>query len=119
MKLLVVENFQWNGKIYRAGEKPEDRSISVSKSLLLAEMEKGKHQGTGKYLSPVLNHCVPGDEEAAELLGGTAPEEEKDDTEEIERIRAEFDAIGKAYDRRWQLKRLQTELVKAQKETGE
>ena len=119
MKLHIVENFQWRGQIYRAGDKPEDRNININKATLLAEMDKGKHPETGKFLSPVLNHCIPGDEETAEILGGEAPKEEKDEKEEIEAVRAEFDLIGKAYDRRWQLKRLTAELVKAQKETGE
>ena len=48
-----------------------------------------------------------------------APVEPVENQDEIERIRAEFDAIGAAYDKRWKIGRLKDELIKAKKEKGE
>jgi len=126
MKMNVRENFQWRGRVYRAGDKPEDAVLEISKADFLAEMELGKHETSKRWLSPLLNHCNPGDDEAEDLLGGTAKGKKADEAEEkkadeadaIAAIYAEFDTIGKAYDRRWQLKRLHDELVKAKKEVG-
>lgn len=117
--LFIVESFQYNGKVYRCGETATDATLSVSLGELKEEAKRGRHEKTGNWLSPILNHCMPGDKDSEEIFGYEVEKKvEKDDTEEIEKLRAEFDDIGKAYDKRWQLKRLQNELLKAKKEAG-
>lgn len=48
-----------------------------------------------------------------------APVEPVESQGDIEAIRAEFDALGAAYDKRWKIGRLKDELIKAKKEKGE
>lgn len=48
-----------------------------------------------------------------------APAEPVESQDELESVRAEFDAIGAAYDKRWKIGRLKDELIKAKKEKGE
>ena len=117
--LHPVVSFQHKGRVVRCGESVEDATLSVSAGELRDAVDLGKHPVSGKWLSPLLNHCVPADRDAEEFFGEKAKKEEKkDDSEEIETLRAEFDQIGKSYDKRWQLPRLQNELAKAKKEVG-
>jgi hypothetical protein len=44
--------------------------------------------------------------------------EEVAETSEIDAIRAEMDAMGKSYDKRWKLPRMKDALIQAKKETG-
>ena len=118
--LFVVRNFQYRGMFIRAGEEPEDATITVKAEELREEADRGRHPKTKRWLSPLLNHCQPADEEAARIMGAEPVKiaAEPDDENEIEDVRAEFDALGKAYDRRWGLDRLRIELKKARKEVG-
>jgi hypothetical protein len=42
----------------------------------------------------------------------------KDEAAQIEEVRAEFTAMGAAFDRRWRLPKLKAELIEAKKERG-
>lgn len=118
-RMNVKTTFPFRGKIYRSRERPEDSSFSISREDLIAEVAKGKHPTTGKWVSPVLNHAEAADAEAAAILGIAPPEIAVEESEDdIEAVRSEFDRIGKAYDRRWRLLRLRDELAKAKKEVG-
>lgn len=119
-KLHPIVSFQYKGRIVKSGELVGDAVLTVPLDDLKKEKAKGKNKETGNWLSPLLNHCEPADNEAAKVFGvdQVEREEEKDDTKEIEQVQAEFDKIGKAYDKRWKLPRLKNELLKAQKEIG-
>lgn len=121
-KFLVNQAFQHAGRVNRAG-----LLLIVSADELVAEVAKGKHDKTGKWMSGLLNNCAPADDATADLLAEATgekkvvvPEEESEDSqsEAIEDIRAKFTDIGAAYDNRWGLKKLQMELLKAQKMRG-
>ena len=118
-KLLVNDAFKHGGRAYRAGT-----VIVLPGDELQAEIERGKHGITGRWISGVLNHCAPADDETARFLSKTTGEEvaaavEEDETDSdadaILAARAEFEEVGAAYDNRWGLKRLQQELIKARK----
>lgn len=144
-KLFIRQNFQFAGKVYRTNEDGNE-ILTIGVSRIKEEIAKGKHPKTGKWLSGVLNHCEPADTLARRLILGEdsdpdeveaevaeAEESEHKDpegaviedpeldpeSEERQAIYAEFDRIGKAYDRRWKLQTLRNNLVKAKKETGE
>lgn len=125
MKLIVNENFQFRG-MHRAGT-----TLTVPESVLEAEIEKGKHpnkiRGRHRWLSGLLEHCTPANQETSDFIELMTDEkfppvqesgDEEDHSDEIRDIRAEFDLMGKAYDKRWQIKRLRDELVKAKREFG-
>ena len=126
MKLIANENFQFRG-IYRAGT-----TITVPESILLEEIKKGKceskRNGYFPWMSGLLEHCIPANEETARFIEKHSGErvtpavedhDEIDDSDEIRDIRAEFDSLGKAYDKRWQLKRLRNEILGARISAGE
>lgn len=121
MKLIVNENFQYNG-MRRAGT-----TLTISAIMLKDEVAKGKHNK--HWVSGLISHCSPVDNETSRLLykitGDVAyriedvdVDDETDLETEIKNIRAEFDLLGKAYNPKWQLKKLQAELIRARKEVG-
>ena len=121
MKLIVNENFQYNG-MRRAGT-----TLTISAIMLKDEVAKGKHND--RWVSGLISHCSPVDNETSKLLykitGDVAYMIEDVDVDdgvnletEIKNIRAEFDLLGKAYNPKWQLKKLQAELIRARKEVG-
>ena len=126
MKLLVVESFQHNG--FRR----EGVTLTLSETTLKNEIEKGFHDkklhGKSRWVSGILNHCTPANESTRSFIEkhspgsgfeDVEPPEEKDDSNEITELWAEFDAIEKSYDKRWGLTRLRNELIKAKKSIGE
>jgi hypothetical protein len=132
MKLLSIESFQHNGPI------KEGVTLDVSKAILLEEIKKGVHEkrlfGNVRWISGLLNHTVPANETTSQFILKNLPDgvsasdlgmeddvedvEEEDDANEIQELWAQFDEIGKAFDKRWGPDRLRSELLKAQKETG-
>jgi hypothetical protein len=126
----VNENFQFGGGVQRAG-----LILDVGDSMVITECEKGLHK-SGKPLSGLLNHCSPADEATAKLVakylkGAKAGKEEKaelsdkekaeiaaKEEEEIVSIQKEMDELGKAYDKRWGIKRFRDEVIKARKESA-
>lgn len=110
-KFIVNETFQFMGDIRQAGS-----VLTISKVDLEKELALGKHPKNGKYLSGLLNHCEPEDDAAVETVANAEPVDEEADR--IVVIQAEMDKMGAAYDRRWQLPRLENELVKAKKIRG-
>ena len=124
MKLIANENFQ-----YRGTKKTGDVLI-VSHFILEAEIKKGKHtqmkNGRYPWLSGLIEHCSPADKTTKQFFSkatGTDYETEdledvEDDVADIKNMWAEFETLGKAYDRRWGVKRLQNELRKAKVLTG-
>ncbi|MDA3835561.1 MAG: hypothetical protein PF495_19490 [Spirochaetales bacterium] len=127
MKLIANENFQVRG-MHRAGV-----TLTVSKQMLTDELKKGRHpneiRGRHAWMSGLIEHCTPANDETANFISEFTGEkevetdhpkhDENDNSDEIREIRAKFDAIGKAYDKRWQLERLRNEIVKAEKAVGE
>jgi hypothetical protein len=130
--LFVLRSFQYNGQMIRGGEMPEDATLTVSDEELERERKRGRHPRTKRWLSPLLNHCQPADNATAQIMGEPSVSREADsegetggeglgeheDESKLEDLRAEFDKIGKAFDRRWGLGRLRRELTKAKKEVG-
>lgn len=125
MKLIANENFQFRG-LHRAGV-----TLTVPAALLLSEIEKGRHleekKGRHPWMSGLLEHCTPANQATADFIeekSGAkidpidAAHDESDDSDEIREIRAEFDAMGKAYDKRWKVETLRNRLVEAKKEFG-
>ena len=124
MQFQVTETFQFRGEVRRAGA-----ILEITEADVKAEVAKGKGEGRKKdrYISGLLNHCVPADDATAALVSKltgkkaeVAKEEEAETApeDEIEEIRKEFDEIGAAYDPRWKIARLKTELLKSKKERG-
>lgn len=125
---LVNEDFQYGGSRKRRGT-----ILEVNPAVVAAEMEKGMHPDTKKPMSSLLNHCSPMNDLAKKLTekmegirpfnedaGSTEEEDaailEASKLAEIEKLRKEFDAIGKPYHPAWQGKRLKMELEKAKRE---
>lgn len=119
-KFFIDVNFQYNGKIFRTTD-DGSATLAISASDLKKEIAKGKHPKTGNWLSPVLNHCTPADNETRKIVFPDAEEIDEeiaeDPTNELEQIKAEFDRLGKAYDNRWGIDRFRNELKKARKES--
>jgi len=120
-QFIVNDTFQFGGDIRQAGS-----VLTISKADLEKELAKGKHPKRGTWLSGLLNHCEPEDDAAAEMVAGEIATEKKSDEEiadedaaRIDDVRAEMDAMGAAWDRRWKLPRLENELVMAKKVRGE
>ena len=127
MKLIVSETFQFRG-IHRSGTE-----LTVSATLLKTEIERGKHpeivKGVESWNSGLMEHCLPANDETAEfitdiiagkpIMKNTDKKKKKNDSKAIREIWAEFDLMGKAYDKRWRLKRLTQELTKAKKAVGD
>ena len=127
MKLLVNEAFQFRG-IHREGS-----TLTVSSDFLEKEIKRGRKENKNKvdrasWLSGLMEFCTPANQETSDFIKkltgkDSEPENKKedeiDDSEEILDIRGQFNDIGKAYDKRWRLKRLRNELLKAKKEVGE
>lgn len=127
MQFFVNESFQFQGQFIRGGG-----SLSISEDQLKAEITRGKHPTKKKerWLSGVLTHCSPADDATAAFItkatagelkpevASDSPAEVKDDPDEIEGLRKEFDDLGAAYDRRWGLEKMRNELLKAKKHRG-
>jgi hypothetical protein len=122
MLFIVINDFKFQGIIRKSGS-----VIDVQKKDVEIEIAKGKKQITqedgtikvGNWLSGLLNHCAPDDEEAELLISGEVKEKTVDKTvSRIQEIYAEMDELGAAYDRRWRIERLENELVKAKKLNG-
>lgn len=123
-KFFVNENFQFGGSLRRAGA-----TLTVDDFEAVAEQKKGKNEDTGKPMSGLINHCSPDDEHTEDLLAGkvkpkkdpaTAQKEELEDAKnkEIKRLREAFKDLGKAFNPKWAIDKLQKELKNAKKETG-
>ena len=119
-EFIVREISQIGGEIRR-----EAAILTMSKNDVKREMALGKHAKSGKWMSAILNHCEPNDDDTYELIFGKPPDEEEPEEEKqikeaarIDAIRAEMDDLGVSWDRRWQLKRLETELIIARKLKG-
>lgn len=116
-EFIVREMCQVGGEIRREGS-----VLTMGKADVKREIALGKHPKSGKWLSAILNHCEPNDDDTYEMVFGEAPEEPEDNTAKdaarVEEIRAEMDELGVSWDRRWQLKRLENELVAAKKIKG-
>lgn len=123
-KFIVDENFQFGGSLRRQGA-----SLEVDDFEVMAEQKKGKNDDTGKPMSGLINHCSPADEHTKALLAGkvkprkdpaAAQKQELEDekNKEIKRLRGEFDKLGKAFNPKWAIDKLQKELKAAKKETG-
>lgn len=102
----------------RAGD-----TLVVTAADIAYELTLGRNPGTNKWNSALLNHCDPADDETYALVYGVFPPEKKevdtfDEAKRVDEIRAEITALGVSYDRRWQLKRLEHELVAAKKIKG-
>lgn len=117
MEFIVREMCQVGGEIRREGS-----VLTMGKSDVKRELALGKHGKTGKWISAILNHCEPADDETYEMIFGKAPEEPEGtpttDADRVETIRVEMDEMGAAYDRRWKLPRMENELVMAKKTRG-
>ena len=128
-KFIVVDTFQFGGSVRQAGA-----ILTIAKAELEAEIAKGKKKikkadgtivETKTWLSGILNHCEPEDEDAADsidvkLAPKKSEEEIADEIEaRVDEIYKEMDELGISYDRRWKLPRLENELVKAKKIRGE
>lgn len=114
-EFYVKESFQFGAGIRRAGT-----TIEVSDIYVEAEKAKGRHKN-GKWLSPLLNHCLPDDDATAVLLGEEKKPEDVAEDEAVERIsqiKKELESMGATFDNRWNLKRFEAELVKAKKIRG-
>ena len=122
-KLFVNENFQFRGKVQRAGV-----ILTVEEADLMEEIARGNHKKTKRPLSGLLAHCAPADDKTADLLQkveGAAKkvvlqqdDEPVDNAEELESAREEMDKMSAAYDRRWGLSRMKNEVIKAKKARG-
>jgi len=126
MKLIANENFQFRG-MHRAGV-----TLTVPESMLKEEIGKGKHptivRKKERWMSGLIQHTTPANQETADFIEKhtkvkVSPVEDKsnenDDSDEIREIRAEFESLGKAFDKRWQINRLRNEIEKARREAGE
>lgn len=116
----VNRTFQYEGAVRR-----ELTELTITKEMLDAEIAKGKHPDNGKLLSGLLNHSSPADEATAALVKDLCVKEteagfsDEDKAERMEKIKGDFDALGKAYHPGWTLGRLEKELAKAKKEVGD
>ena len=126
MKLISNENFQFRG-IHRVGV-----TLTVSEGMLREELEKGRHpglkQGRHPWMSGLIEHTTPANQETADIIEGFSGEKEapikkkhneKDYSDEIRDIRAEFESLGKAYNKRLGIKKLRLAIIKARKEVGQ
>lgn len=121
-KFKVLTTFAFKGGVRRS-----DVILEVSEIVVKEEIAKGVHPETKRHMSGLLNHCVPDDDFTRNLLKGvqgikldvTEEEGDTDKEEEIKKLRAEFDKIGKSYHPTWRAARLRKELLKAQKEQPE
>ena len=127
-KFFVNEAFQFKGQVIREGT-----ILTVTESDVKREADRGYHEQKAaknieRHLSGLITHCAPADDATAKQLSKAlgkevqGPEEEVDAEEEtanaVEAIQAEFDKIGAAYDKRWNLSKLENELRKAKKLRG-
>lgn len=124
LEFMAMNAFIHKGTRFREGTK-----IQVTEEELIKEVALGKTE-KGRYMSGLLNHCDPANDETADRLfeiEASKPEKEEkkpkapteaDIQKEIEDIRAEFGKIGKTFHHKWGLAKLKDELIKAKKETG-
>ena len=112
MKYTAIRKVQYGGKVWRAGD-----VLNFNGEVVDCPACKGKKEingkkcvkcaGTGRSIPS--HHFIP----ETEII--TAP---KDESEQIEAIRAEMTEMGAGFDRRWQLNRLRNELIAAKKSRG-
>jgi hypothetical protein len=119
---IVVNNFQFGGAI-----RVRDNFLEVPDHRVIEEVELGKHEeNEDKWMSGLLNHCSPADQHTKDLIAGKAKpllsaaeeieaKQEEEKQAEIKRLRGEFDKLGKAYNPRWAIDKLQKELVVARR----
>lgn len=125
---IAVVDFQFNGQVFRPG-----KPLEVPEELLMQELAKGVHSKTGKYVSGLLNHSIPADEKTSKILAnysgpkpevkvvkqtGPTKEDEQKKEARLKEIRKEFAELGLAFDNRWGLQRLESELHRLKLETG-
>jgi hypothetical protein len=118
---IVKQNFQFRGAL-----RVRDNVLEVPDHLVVEEVARGEHEDNGKPVSGLLNHCNPSDQHTKDLIAGkvkpqmSAAEEIEasaadEKAAEIKRLRGEFDKLGKAYNPRWAIDKLQKELVIARR----
>ena len=124
-QFFVVESFQFGGSLRRQGA-----ILTVDDFEAVAEQKRGDNDETGKPLSGLINHCRPNDEHTEDLMAGkvkpkkdpaAAEKQELADEKqrEIKRLREAFKSLGKAFNPKWAIDKLQKELKNAKKEVGE
>lgn len=110
--------------LFKGKYRTEGSTLIVDEDIIKQEISLGTHPETKRPMSGLLNHCIPFNDAAKALVNGvpgvrTEIEEPKiDEKAEVEKLRKEFDALGKAYFRGWSYARLKKELIKVKKETG-
>lgn len=121
----VDENFQFGGAL-----RVVDSFLEVADHRVIDEMALGEHEETGKKVSGLLNHCSPADDHTRDLVAGEVKprptdveaqtaEAEKAKEKEINRLRGEFKKLGKAYNPKWAMDKLQKELKIAKRLAAE
>lgn len=121
---VVEENFQFRGAL-----RVRDNYLEVPDQVMVEQVELGKHEDSDKYISGLLNHCSPVDDHTRDLIDGkvkpkiSASEAREAEAEvvkkkEIKRLRGEFDKLGKAFNPKWAIDKLQKELKLAKKSAG-
>ena len=133
--LFIVDDTFYRDQVYRAGS-----SITMSEQQVQEEIDLGFHPNPpskgdkpktdpkkeGRYLSPILTHCSPADDATAKFISRATGkevavpegEDHEQDEAELASMRAEFDKMGAAYDKRWGLQKTRNELLKAKKNRG-
>jgi hypothetical protein len=115
MKFRAKVNCQFNSRIYKSGTIIDVDKIGKCPDCNGEKKKDGKPcfrcQGTGRISPPhFFEPFHPEVEAKAEV------EKAKSETDELDGIRAEMDAIGAAYDRRWKLPKMRDALIAAKKE---
>ena len=112
MKFTAIRKCQYGGKIWKAGD-----VLNFNGSIVECPVCKGKKEINGKKCAKCAGtgRSVPSHHFIPETEKIEVP---KDETAEIEAIRAEMTEMGAAFDRRWQLNRLRNELIAAKKSRG-
>ena len=116
MKYKAQRNCQFDGGVYKAGE-----ILTFNGDVVKCSECDGKGKikdapcprckGTGRSVPP--HHFIELNPVAE---AKAVAEKEKSEAEEIDEIRAEMEAIGAAYDRRWKLPKMRDALIAAKKE---
>lgn len=121
MKLIANTAFQFRG-IRREGA-----TLTVADAILKEEIKKGKHPKSGHWMSGLLEHCTPANQETADFIEKFTGKkntpvvkkgDEVDNSQEIREIRAELETLGVAFHPKLGLPKLRLAIIKARKETG-